>query len=315
MGIRFSWAVALVASAALTGTTTVAAQDPARGLSLKIETERPSYALGEPVYLIVRIFNQGRAEAKFVPLLSPKDGLVAISIQNPAGRGIGFEPLASRDREASPVALAPGGQVATTFPIFFGATGWVFRAAGKYPVRAQFEVHTGPGTPQVIKSEAIAVTIRDDGAQGAATLMDGSAASLEAGKFLVWGSGDHLVQGMERLNQFAARNPTSPAVDHYRVALGRSSARPFKNYKVGSVRPAEYARAVTELARARDDVLPSVVRVEKYLAQATSLFGAGRRPEAVDALGRARALVNERPELAEFREQVERLEGLSSSRR
>jgi hypothetical protein len=311
MELRSSWAVALVAAAALTGTTTGIAQTPARGLTLKIETERQSYALGEPVYLIVRVLNQGTAEAKLMPLLSPKDGLLAISVRDPAGRGIGFQPLASRDRDSAPVALAPGGQLATTFPIFFGATGWLFRDPGRYMVRAQFDVRAGAEKPQMVQAEPLVLTIRDEGAEGARVLMDGSAASLEAGKFLVWGSGDHLVQGMERLNQFAARTPTSPAIDHYRVALGRSWARPFKNYKLGAVRPAEYPRALTELARARDEMLPSVVRLEKYLAQATSLFGTGRSPEAVDAVRRARALVNERPELAEFGEQVERLEGAS----
>jgi hypothetical protein len=308
MRIRSSFAVAVVA-VALTEATAVAAQEPARGLTLKIETEHASYALGEPVYLTVRVLNQGAAPATIMPLLSPKDGLLAISVRDPAGRGIGFVPLASRDRDAKPTALPPGGQLATTVPIFFGATGWLFRGPGRYTVRAQFDIRAGAGAPVLIKSEPLVVTVRDEGAESARALMDGSAASLEAGKFLVWGSGDHLVRGMERLNQFATSAPTSPGVDHYRVALGRNWARPFKNYKIGAVRPGEYSRSLAELNRARDDVLPSVLRVEKYLAQATSLFGTGRGPEAIDALGRARALVNERPELAEFKEQVERLEG------
>lgn len=313
MGIRSSWVLAVIAFAALTGTTAGVAQGPAQGLSLKIETERPSYALGEPIYLIVRVLNQGTAEAKLMPLLSPEDGLLAISVRDPAGQGIGFEPLAARDRDTSPVALGPGRQLATTFPIFFGATGWLFQAPGAYTVRAQFDVLSGAGEPRLIQAEPLVVTIRDEGAEGARVLMNGNSASIEAGSFLVWGSGDHLVEGMEHLNQFERHNPTSPAADHYRVALGRSWARPFKNYKLGMVRPAEYSRALTELVRARDEVLPTVLRIEKYLAQATSFFGTGRRPEAVDALRRARALVDERPELAEFGEQVERLERASNS--
>lgn len=314
MWIRTTCAMGIFASASLTGMRAVA-QEPASGLSLKIETERSSYEMAEPVYLIVRVVNQGKTEVSVMPLLSPKDGLLAISIRDPAGAGVGFQPLASRDRDAAPVSIPPGGQLATTFPIFFGATGWVFRTPGRYTVRAEFDVQTGAGKPRVIRSAPMVVTIEDSRSENARTLMDGTPGSLEAGKFLVWGSGDHLVRGIERLNRFAAGTKTSRLVDHYRVALGRNWSRPFKNYKLGAVRPAEYSRAVTELAQARDEVLPGVVRLEKYLAQANSLLGSARQTEALDALRRARALFNERAELAEFKEQVERLEAASRSKR
>lgn len=313
MWIRTTCAVGVFASASLTGMQAVA-QEPASGLSLKIETERSSYERAEPVYLIVRVLNDGKTEVSVMPLLSPKDGLLAISIRDPAGRGIGFEPLSSRDRDAAPVSLRPGGQLATTFPIFFGATGWVFRAPGRYTVRAQFDIQAGAGQPRVIHSAPVVVTIEEARTESARALMDGTVGSLEAGKFLVWGSGDHLVRGLERLNAFAASTKTSPLIDHYHVALGRNWSRPFKNYKLGAVRPAEYSRALTELAQARDEVLPSVVRLEKYLAQTTSLLGSARQTEALDALRRARALFNQRAELAEFKEQVERLEAASRAK-
>ena len=124
----------------------------------------------------------------------------------------------------------------------------------------------------------------------------------------MWRSGDQLEQGLARLSQYAERYPASPVVDHYRVALGRSWASPFKNYHEGAVRPADYERALGELRRARDEILPTRVRVERYLAQATSFFGTDRRAEATESLRQARALITERVELASFREQLERLE-------
>jgi len=288
--------------APITGT----AQEPVRGLRLQIGTERPSFALGEPVYLTARLVNQGPGEIRFMPLLNPKDGLLAISIRDPTGRGVGFVPLSSRDRDGSPTTLAPNGEVGTTFPVFFGASGWVFKTAGRFTALARFEVHTGSGEPQVIQSYPLDITIRDEFGDGARFLMDG-AAGLEAGKFLVWRSGDQLEQGLVRLRQYGERYPASPMVDHYRVALGRMWARPFKDYRKGAVRPADYERALAELSRARDEVLPPSVQVEKYLTQAASSLGAGRSADATESLRRARALIGERAELAHFREQLERL--------
>jgi hypothetical protein len=305
MRTRYSGAAILVAASMLAALR-VSAQEPSRGLKLQIDTERPSYSLGEPVYLAARLVNQGPDELRFMTLLNPKDGYLTISIRDPAGRGVGFVPLSSRDRDTPPATLAPKAEIGATFPVSFGASGWVFQIAGRFVAQARFEVRTGPGEPLVIRSNPLEIAIRDEPG-GARFPMEGPE-GLEAGRFLTWRGGDQLERGLARLSQFAERYPTSPVVDHYRVALGRSFSRPFKNYQKGAVRPADYARALEELGRARDEVLPTSVRVEKYLAQATCFLGTDRRAEAAELLRQARTLIGERVELADFREQLERLE-------
>ena len=305
------WIVLLTAS--LTATAVTNAQEAAPSLSLRIETERPSYALGEPVYLTARLTNSGPSAERFLQMLNPVDGLLAVSVRDPKGEGVGYMPLSARDRDTPLGPLEPGGQIATSFPIFFGADGWVFQTPGRYAVVASFHVQGG-GASRVIKSNPLEITIREEGADAGRFLMEGPA-GLEAGRFLVWRAGDHLERGLARLRELAERYPASPIVDHYRVALGRSLARPFKNYIKGAVRPADYARALEELGRARDESLPARVRVEKYLAQATSFLGMQRPAEAAEALRQARALIAERIELADFREQLERLERYGAGRR
>jgi len=284
-----------------------AAQEPIQNLRLLISTEHPSYSLGEPVYLTVRLVNEGPNEIRLLTLLNPKDDLLGISIRDPSGQGVGFVPLSSLDRDASLTPLAPKAEIGATIPVFFGATGWVFKVPGQFAVIARFDVHTGPGEPRQIQSNPLIITIQDEFADGARFLMEGEG-GLEAGKFLVWRSGDQLEQGLERLRQYAERYPTSPVVDHYRFALGRSWARPFKDYRKGAVRPADYERALTELGRVRDDVLPASLRVEKYLAQATSFLGTDRGGEAAESLRQAKNLIDERVELTRFREQLTRIE-------
>jgi len=301
-------------SASLAAAAAAPAREGTPGLSLRIETERTSYSLGEPVYLTTRLSNSGSDEARFLAMLNPVDGMLTVSVRDPKGEGVGYVPLSSRDGDTPPSPLPPRGEIATTFPIFFGADGWVFQTPGRYAVVASFNVQGGKGESRVIRSNPLEITISDEGAAAGRFLMEGPA-GLEAGRFLVWRGGDHLQRGLRRLRELAERYPASPAVDHYRVALGRSLARPFKNYMKGAVRPADYARALEELGRARDEVLPARVRVEKYLGQATSLLGTEKPAEAAEALRRARALVEERAEVANFREQLERLERYGTGRK
>jgi hypothetical protein len=305
--------IALLA-ASLAGAAVAGAQETAPGLSLRIETERPGYSLGEPVYLTARLTNSGPQEARFLAMLNPMDGLLTVSVRDPKGEGVGYMPLSARDRDTPPSALPPGGEIATTFPIFFGADGWVFEKPGRYAVVASFHSQGGAGETRMIRSNPLEITIREEGADAGRFLMEGPA-GLEAGRFLVWRGGDQLERGLARLRELAERYPDSPAVDHYRVALGRSLARPFKNYSKGAVRPADYPRALEELGRARDETLPARVRVEKYLGQATSFLGTEKAGEAAEALGRVRALIAERVGLADFREQLERLERYGAGRK
>jgi len=92
-----------------------------------------------------------------------------------------------------------------------------------------------------------------------------------------------------------------------REVFGRAFARPFKDYTKGAVRPANCDRAIEDLLQARDDVLPAYLRVQKYLALAKCYRTLGRAAESARAAATARSLIAERPELAEFREQLDRL--------
>lgn len=283
----------------------VNAQAPA--VRLFIESERPSFTLGEPVYLIARLRNESGTSVRLIPLLNPSDGLLVVTLTGPRGERLGFVPLSVRDTDLGPVELAPGGQIAASFPVFFGAQGWTFRTPGTYVAKARFTIHDGSGRPRVISSDSVAIRVGDQPAAAAVMLMNEGEASTQAGKFLLWSGGDHLLQGTRLLGALAERFGTAPAVDHVRLAFGRSLARPFKDYSKGAVRPANYVRAIEELLRVRDEMLPSYLRVQKYLALATSYRATGREAESARAAATAGSLIVERPELAEFREQLDRL--------
>lgn len=284
---------------------TVEAQQPSP-LRLTIEAARPAVALGEPVYLTARLVNQGTAAARLVPLLRPNEGLLVVSISGPQNERLGFVPLSVTDSDEGPADLAPGAQLASTFGVFFGASGWTMRTPGTYTLRARFTVHDGSGRPREIQSEAITVQVGDGSAVLARTLLSNAPASIQAGKFLLWNGGDHLAEGAALLAGLPAQAAGATVIDHYRVALGRSLARPFKDYSRGTVRAPDHQRAVVELEQARDSVLPTYLTVLKYISLAGSYQASGRAADATRAAATARALIGERPELIELREQLNR---------
>jgi hypothetical protein len=285
--------------------TCVAQQTPT--VRLLLETERPAVALGEPVYVTARLRNAGPAAIRVIPLLKPSDGLLAVSISGPAGERLGFVPLSIRDTDVGPSDLAAGAEVSTSFPVFFGASGWTMRTPGAYTLRARFTVHDGTGRPREITSDPLSVRVSDQPGGISATLLSGNSASQQAGKFLLWSGGDQLAEGQRLLTSVANQFANTPIADHVHFASGRSLARPFKDYAKGAVRPADDARAVAELEQARDATLPSYLRVQKYLTLAGSYQTLGRTADAARAAATARALIAERPELAEFRPQLDRL--------
>ena len=293
-----------------TGLLTIAAADAVDAqqptLRLVLESERAGYELGEPVYLIARLRNDGPAPARVLGLLNPSDGLLVVSITGPGAEGVGFVPLSVRDTDAMPITIPPGGQIAKAFQVFFGGTGWVFRRPGTYTATATFTIHDGSGGgPRDVRSETLSIRVGDR-PEIAGVLMSNSAASREAGQFMVWSEGDHLTEGLALLATLPNRFAASPVVDHYRLALGRSLARPFKDYRRGTVRPAAFDRAVAELERVRDDVLPSYQRVQKQLALANAYRSLGRQADTARTTTAARTLIAARPELVEFQEQLAR---------
>jgi hypothetical protein len=296
---------AFLALVAALPVTCVAQQAPP--VRLLLETERPAVALGEPVYVTARLRNAGSVATRLIPLLKPTDGLLAVSISGPNGEPLGFVPLSIRDTDTGPTDLPAGAEVATVFPVFYGASGWTMRTPGTYTLRARFTIHDGSGRPRELTSDPLSIRVGDQPGGIATTLLSGNTASQQAGKFLLWSGGDQLGEGQRLLTGVANQFANTPIADHVHLATGRSLARPFKDYSKGAVRPADDARAVAELERARDQMLPAYLRVQKYLTLAGSYQTLGRSADATRAAAAARALIAERPELVEFRGQLDRL--------
>ena len=140
---------------------------------------------------------------------------------------------------------------------------------------------------------------------GGQQLLREGKASQEAGKFLLWQSGDHLRAGIALLTEIADAYPRSVLSDYINLAIGRNLSRPFRDYDIGKLREADPDAALRKLEKVNADRLPPYLQVDAHVATSNALAVKGDRAAATRALERARRIVKERPALQLLLEQAQ----------
>lgn len=278
---------------------------PAQDLRLTVGTERPDFELGEPIYAMIILENVGDRARRVVGELRPEDGAITILIAGGDRETRAFSPLAHADNDQTAlVELGPGERIGATAPIFFGSNGWTFAEPGEYELSA---VYAGPGeggSIQQVRSEPIVISVHGDEGAGA-VLTAGDSASFEAGKFLTWQAGDHLVDGRELLEAVIERWPNSRHASHAAFALGRSWSEPFMDYGRNEVRPSDCELALEFLNRVDRSVVGTQANVLIHVARARCAALTDDRQAALTELERGRELAADRPELARLRARLD----------
>lgn len=288
----------LVMSSAVLISSQADAQTNVRGdgaaLILSVESEKPEYILGEPVYILTRLHNRGSEPVRVFKALHPEEGFVLIQIEGPNGDQRAFAPLAITDSDLGPENLEPEEEFHDVFPIFFGANGWSFNQIGTYTITA---VYRGiPRSGGMIESPSIDISIISDRYGADELLLAAGDGRNQAGKFLLWQAGDNLTEGIERLRKLIGEFPDSPLADYANFALGKSFSQDFQNYAAKKVRLPDYQRAMEYLEAVRGNVLPKYLRIQKGIAEARTLHGMGRTESAQKVLDSTRQLVIEHPD-------------------
>ncbi len=282
---------------------------PVIAQTVTLDVPKSSFDLGEPVYVTVTVANTSSEAAQVPARLSPETGGVAIRVTGPGGETSGFVPLALLDHDQPRHELAPGGQVAEDFSVFYGARGWTFDRQGSYELSATVVISSSGVT-----SEPLSIEVRPASALSSQLVAEGQA-SEEAGKFLTWLGGDHLSAGIELLGSVGSAESGSSLANHIELALGWSKSRAFTNYATGEVRAPDNQAALAHLGKVREEDLPPRLRVLKGLAEAACLIRVGETERAREVLDRLARVVGEVPALAGMTEQIVRLQQASKSPR
>lgn len=275
--------------------TPAAGQAGPGDLSLSLDIGKSEVLVGEPIYATLTLANRGNGPVPVFPDLYPEVEVGAIEIRRGDAAEL-FRPTAVDDVETQVQDLPAGQSVAATFPIFFGAQGWVFTEAGTYVLTGLY-THPTAGPDGQLRSPAVTLKVADGGPAGA-LLTDGKAGSRDAGLFMHWEGGDHLRRGIALLETLIESYPKALQTNYARLSLGLSLSRSFRDYSIGKVRKPDYERARRFLAPIDDARLQPVTGLRKALGDARIAFALNDRGQAQKAAERARAIVQERPALS-----------------
>lgn len=259
-------------------------------LELVVETDRSQLELGEPVYLTARLRNTGNSWVTVNPVLSPQAHTVTVHLADGREGPRRFLPLFFADLTVPEQRLGPGDEIAAVFPVFFGSLGWSLARPGESQVQLSAKIGG-----EELYSKELHLQVRDESPY-AADLVDGSSASWEAGKFLMWQQGDHLTEGREMLQSLVSADGESILADYARLALGRSLARSFRDYTQDQLREPDCIGALEWLQAVRVDKLPTYSQIQHALSSATCHARLGDTGKARYFRNQAERLSAGRPE-------------------
>jgi hypothetical protein len=201
------------------------------------------------------------------------------------------------------VTLKPGEVTADVVPIFYGARGWTFPEPGAYTITAGFKPI---GKKQAMNmAKPLTLTVGTDTA-GSLVVKEGLTGE-EAGKFLLWQSGDHLRKGIELLENITEKYPDSIISDYAGFALGKSLNRHFKDFSTKKIRLPDYKKSLEYLQKVRSDKLPLYLWIQYNLVRTRCHVELKELEQATGLMNQTRKLMTNRPEFLRFEEQITRL--------
>ncbi|HEY0024427.1 MAG TPA: hypothetical protein VGB24_16045 [Longimicrobium sp.] len=218
-----------------------------------------------------------------------------IVITGPDGSRKPFTPLSLIETAEQAPRVPPRGEIAVITPVFFGGDGWTFRQPGAYRLQAHWNADSAEELTSNVTSIQI---VAGDGA--GLRLVSNDSASFEAGKFLVWQSGDHLTEGRALLANIAEAFPASQVARHTHLAEGRNLSNPFRNFAAGTVRPANPEGALELLGRVEEAGLPVHLVVQKQLDEASALMQIAEWNAAASRLLNVQLQLDRNTSLREF---------------
>jgi hypothetical protein len=218
------------------------------GLALELRAA-PTYALGEPVVIEIKLASTGRGSLLTHGRLHPRDGLVQIAVQEPSGKVKAYRPLMPRCADAAEPAVLSDAQPAIydSAYIGYGQGGFTFEQVGTYRLRAVYVADDG--SPVVSPTTTLRVrsplTPADDEV-AELLLSDGQGELL----YLLGSDAPSLNGANQAMNELLDRHAKHPLAVFAQLVKGVNDERAFKTIDAGkalTLRPARTKEAVRQL--------------------------------------------------------------------
>jgi hypothetical protein len=218
------------------------------GLALELRAA-PTYALGEPVVIEIKLVSTGRGRLRTHGRLHPRDGLVQIAVQEPSGQVKAYRPLMPRCADATDPVVLGDAQPAIydSAYIGYGQGGFTFEQVGTYRLRAVYVADDG--SPVVSPTTTLRVRsplTRADDEVAELLLSDGQGELL----YLLGSDAPGLNRANQAMDELLDRHAKHPLAVFAQLVKGSNDERTFKTIdaaKVLTLRPARAAQAVRQL--------------------------------------------------------------------
>ena len=226
----------------------------AAGLVLQIKASKANYVIAEPVVLYVSIENTSN-EAIELPVLDlrPMYDEAEYKIRRLEDNNNSpippFRPFGRAHRifiDPPYEELAPGLFLTAEVKLFLGAWGWTFAKPGTYEVKA----YARGGLVSNTITIRIPAPTDEQTAQAAKLFLE---SPHELGLLLLWEGGDHLTDGIRRLEQVASQYPDTPHATYANLVLGTRLIDKFSNFVENRLRPEDPAGAIPFLEKAKQN--------------------------------------------------------------
>lgn len=274
------------------------------GIKVSATPLKQSVELGEPIYLALSITNEKQEPIKIMGGLRPGIGLIKVYAVGENKTKTLLPPFSESDFDNS-TTLAPRQTIGDVFPIFFGANGWNFKEAGEYQVFVQLKIPTKGGF-STFNSNTSVIKIKDSKA-GESLFAEKKRNRIEAGKFLLWRTGDHLEKGINLLTRISEQYPKSSLSSYIYAAQAQNYSEPFANYLIQKVRPANCLKASELRERVNTDVLTKNLVIEGYISIAKCHAEKQQWRAAKKALNTGFKLSKDNPELKAYSKNIEEM--------
>ena len=225
-------------------------------LSIEIKADKSTFLLGEPVILYISLKNSDMTSSEVVPL-EPEYGFAEYMIKGPNRLEKRFLPWSYRELADPRKLLAPGEEMTAFSKIFYGSDGWTFKTPGAYEI---WMVYQGN-----LSSNRLTLDIMKATDQANLTAGDLFLGSDEVGKFLLFEGGDHLKDGIGRINQVTSQFPDTPHAAYANYALGKNMMSDFANFVENRLRPANPKLAAQYLEKEEMAQVGFYYTIQTYL--------------------------------------------------
>lgn len=211
--------------AALEAIATEAIVEDESGLALELRS-RPSFALGEPVTVEVKLGTADGRGKRVQAYLHPREGFVRIAVRKPGGQIVPFEPLLDHCVAADTLQLDADkpAHYAGVY-VGYGRDGFYFDQVGTYYLQAEYFGVDG----SIVQSNVLALRVRSPqnaAEESVADLLLGS--DVGAILALQGSEAPELSRGNEALDTLLDEHGQQPLADYARFVKGLCKVREFK---------------------------------------------------------------------------------------